>query len=41
MKYKYYLFSQQIDGLLNISKIHSLYASDYRNHQTLREKSYY
>lgn len=36
----YYLLSQQIDGFLNVRKIHSLYVSDYRNHQTLREKSH-
>lgn len=40
-EFERYLFSQQIDGLLNISKIHPFYISDYRNHQTLREESCY
>lgn len=36
---KSYLLSKQINGFLNISKIHPLYVTDYRNHQTLWEKS--
>lgn len=35
--YFFHLFAQCIDGFLNVCKIHSLHASDYRNHQTLRE----